>query len=274
MAPFALACSHAEPSNPADGVPPVARRRSVVAAAAASAASRFPARAARIPRPGAIGIPDDALQAVVVTTDTWKSHAGLLERFVRAEIGGAWSPAPLARADVVLGRYGLAWGRGLHPDRLDGPVKSEGDQRSPAGVFDLGEARGYAKEPPAGTTWPFSHSGAHYRCVDNPRSDAYNTFIPTRGQPLPRSVGVASRETVFELMVFVLHNTSPVQRGAGSCVFLHVWANPGTPTQGCIGMDRANLRDLLSWLNLEHRPVLVQLPREERRRRAADWRLP
>ena len=185
-----------------------------------------------------------------------------------------WRDAGFAPVDVSVGRHGLAWGRGLHPAQEDGPLKFEGDHRSPAGVFDLGEARGYATEPPEGTTWPFQHSGTRWRCMDNPRSAAYNTFISTQGLPLPASVGIASRETVFELMLFVMHNTSPVLRGAGSCVFLHVWAKPQHPTQGCVAMSRDSLAELLPWLVLERRPVLVQLPIEAYRHFQRDWALP
>ena len=102
----------------------------------------------------------------------------------------------------------------------------------------------------------------------------YNTFISTEAMLLPVSVGVARRETVFEMMLFVMHNTSPVLRGAGSCVFLHVWAKPESPTQGCVAMSRESLQRILPWLDLERRPVLVQLPEHEYRRFEKDWSLP
>jgi L,D-peptidoglycan transpeptidase YkuD (ErfK/YbiS/YcfS/YnhG family) len=110
--------------------------------------------------------------------------------------------------------------------------------------------------------------------MDDPRSDAYNTFISTQGMPLPASVGIARRETVFELMLFVMHNTSPVLRGAGSCVFLHVWAKPDQPTQGCVAMSRESLAELLPWLDLDRRPVLVQLPAPIHGKFRVDWSLP
>lgn len=226
-----------------------------------------------LPRPNRPGIPDDATQAIVVTTGKWKDFRGELHRFERTDGGSPWVrlSSPVA---VSLGRYGMGWGRGLHPDQEDGPVKFEGDHRSPAGVFDLGEARGYAMQPPVGTSWPFRHSGTRWRCMDDTRSDAYNTFLSTQGMPLPPSVGIARRETVFELMLFVKHNTSPVLRGAGSCVFLHVWAKPDQPTQGCVAMSRESLARLLPWLDLDRRPVLVQLPAPIHQKFRAEWSLP
>ncbi len=227
-----------------------------------------------LPRPNRPGVPDTATQAILVTTPAWKAANGRLLRFERDDGRSPWGAVDDDPARVSVGRYGLAWGRGLHPTPAGGPLKFEGDHRSPAGVFDLGEARGYAEAPPEGTTWPFQHSGRRWRCMDNPRSSAYNTFMPTRGLPLPVSAGIAPRETVFDLMIFVMHNTAPVLRGAGSCVFLHVWAKPDHPTQGCVAMARDDLADVLVWLDLDRRPVLVQLPApvHEQVRRA--WALP
>lgn len=227
-----------------------------------------------LPRANRPGIPDDATQAIVVTTPRWKDYRGQLHRFERVDGASPWVPSTAHPVAISLGRYGMGWGRGLHEDQEDGPTKFEGDHRSPAGVFDLGEARGYAAQPPEGTSWPFQHSGIRSRCMDDPRSDAYNTFISTQGMPLPPSVGIARRDTVFEFMLFVMHNTSPVLRGAGSCVFLHVWAKPDQPTQGCVAMSRESLADLLPWLDLDRRPVLVQLPASVHRKFQADWSLP
>lgn len=227
-----------------------------------------------LPRSDRPGMPDESSQALVVTTSAWKEPSGELKFFVRENAALPWTPSGMAPISVSVGRHGLAWGRGLHPEQQDGPLKFEGDHRSPAGLFDLGEARGYAKQPPPDTTWPFRHSGTLSRCMDNPRSQAYNSFFSTQGIPLPVSVGIASRATVFEYMLFVKHNTSPVVRGAGSCVFLHVWAKPHHPTQGCIGMSRGSMENLLSWLDLDRRPVLVQLPRDVHERFQESWSLP
>jgi len=47
-----------------------------------------------------------------------------------------------------LGRAGLAWGLGLHGNPpFPGPIKREGDGRSPAGAFELSSAFGYAPRP-------------------------------------------------------------------------------------------------------------------------------
>ena len=218
-------------------------------------------------------VPTNTTQLLLVTSGSWKDFEGRLQRYERRCARAPWVPVG-EPTEVMLGRHGMGWGRGLHPDDLPGPVKAEHDQRSPAGVFDLGEARGYATEPPPGTTWPFQHSGSAWRCMDNPASDAYNTFVPTGGMISPTPAGMAPREVIFDLMVFVLHNTDPVQRGAGSCVFLHVWSKQGVPTQGCVAMPRPALGDILAWLSLERRPVLAQMPQDVLDAVAQAWGLP
>jgi len=110
--------------------------------------------------------------------------------------------------------------------------------------------------------------------MDDPRSAHYNSFISVEGMVMPPPDALAKREAVFELMVFVMHNTDPVKRGAGSCLFLHVWAKPNAPTQGCVAMARDVLAQTLSWLNPEQRPVLVQLPEAVYRTHSSAWSLP
>jgi L,D-peptidoglycan transpeptidase YkuD (ErfK/YbiS/YcfS/YnhG family) len=46
--------------------------------------------------------------------------------------------------------------------------------------------------------------------------------------------------------------------GAGSCIFLHVWRGPGSPTAGCTAMPEDDLLTVLRWLRPGDDPVLVQ----------------
>jgi hypothetical protein len=40
----------------------------------------------------------------------------------------------------------------------------------------------------------------------------------------------------YALGAVVAHNSTPPVPGAGSCIFLHVWESPVTPTAGCTAM--------------------------------------
>ncbi len=220
-------------------------------------------------------VPNVSRQLLVVTTTGWNEFQGVLRRFERHDSAQEWRRVG-NDIDVVTGRYGLAWGRGLHPEMTSGHIKRERDQRSPAGVFDLGDAHGYAASAPEGTSWPYTRLAAGWRCVDEPRSEDYNKWLLPDGPAAiasPTPWDGVRRDVVFDTFIVVQHNSSPVVRGAGSCVLLHVWLHPGIPTQGCTGMAQSALHELLAWLSPEARPVLAQLPLEEAEALAPDWGL-
>jgi L,D-peptidoglycan transpeptidase YkuD (ErfK/YbiS/YcfS/YnhG family) len=75
--------------------------------------------------------------------------------------------------------------------------------------------------------------------------------------------------------VVVEHNTGwGREPGAGSCIFLHIWSGPASPTAGCTAMDAGRLLELMHWLDPLRTPVLVQLPLAAYDRLRADWDLP
>ncbi|MFN3199009.1 MAG: M15 family metallopeptidase [Bradymonadia bacterium] len=203
-------------------------------------------------------------QLVVVITDDWSAHQGRLQRFERYE--GPWK-AVGASVPVVVGRKGLGWGRGVLPEREDqqGPRKREGDGKAPAGIFALGEAMGYAAEPPQGATLKYTPSTGQARCVDDPKAAQYNQLVdaPT-GKPPWRSAEVLKRrDHLYQLLVTVDHNGllsgSPTP-GDGSCIFLHVWRSAKKGTAGCTAMKASALKTIVTWLRPSAKPLLVQMP--------------
>ena len=69
-------------------------------------------------------------------------------------------------------------------------------------------------------------------------------------------------DALYKLGIVIQQNTSPVVRGRGSAIFLHIWRSPTTPTIG-IGMRESNMRRLIDWLNPRANPVLIEAPRTE-----------
>jgi D-alanyl-D-alanine dipeptidase len=231
-------------------------------------------RPAASPSPDVSPIPADTRQLLVVVTPGWDSVSGVLYRFERADDGGRWRPAapPVA---VVVGRSGLAWGRGLYDaSREKGPAKREGDDRSPAGVFRLGSAFGFDS---AQLRMPYVRLTATSECVDDPASTHYNTLID-RGSvsrvDWTSGERMRDEDPFYRLGVFVQHNSMPATPGAGSCIFLHVWGSPTTPTTGCTALDESRLREVVAWLTSDAQPVLVELPLAEYTRLHAAWGLP
>lgn len=187
-------------------------------------------------------------QHVVVVVEDRSSITGELHRLEDA--GDGWRrvgpPVP-----VVVGRAGV------------GP-KREGDGRSPRGVFPLGPAFGYAATAPASLSLPYRPMLPGAVCVDDPRSEHYNRIVEPDGVD---SVDWSSAEAMrrdrvhgdglYEWGVEVQYNPEG-RAGAGSCIFLHVWRGPESPTAGCTAMAEERLLELMAWLRPEDRPVLVQ----------------
>ncbi len=219
----------------------------------------------------------DARQLVLVVTDGWDATTGTLQRFEAHD--GRWRAVETA-APITVGRNGSAWGLGLHPAQAAGPQKQEGDGRSPAGVFTLAEAFGYADK--AGTAMPYRPMQATSYCIDVPDSPLYNRIIDTRtegeaaakGSTEPMRLDLHNKGDVrYREGLVIGHNPDATPR-AGSCVFAHLWRAPGEPTAGCTAMAAGTMDGLLAWLRPDARPVFVLLPRAEYARLARDWQLP
>jgi D-alanyl-D-alanine dipeptidase len=215
-------------------------------------------------------------QMVVVTTKDWTATEGLLRRFERKERD--WQQiGPSVR--VVVGRSGLGWGRGLtNPPVSPEPQKREGDGRSPAGVFFLTYAFGYAAaDEVREIKLPYIQCTESVECVDDTNSAYYNII---KDRHSAEKVDWKSSEKMrmsddeYKLGVFIAHNTSPTEPGAGSCVFMHIWKEPGHPTSGCTAMSIGGIESLLGWLDPRSKPVLVQLPQEVYRQKQINWMLP
>jgi D-alanyl-D-alanine dipeptidase len=217
-----------------------------------------------------------ATQLVVVTTQGFDAWHARLQRYERAPSQAFHAVGePMA---VVLGRSGLAWGDGLHgsgaPPGHAGPLKREGDGRSPAGAFEIGVVHGYAARAPSGLVLPYQPSGPRQRCVDDPNAAQYNRVVEPgpEGETWQSAERMRRDDAVYELALDIEHNRSPVVPGHGSCIFVHAWVSPHTPVTGCTGMDPSELKQLLTWL----RPgaVWVALPTHEYRLLQSCWQLP
>jgi len=221
-------------------------------------------------------IPSSTRQLVVIEAASWEAATATLRRFSRADSGSKWS-ADGEAMPVALGHTGLAWGRGLHASApTDEPQKREGDGKSPAGVFRIGESYGYADQ--ARSKLAYRALTDADRCVDDPRSAHYNRIIPDRADRDWSSAETMRRsDELYRWVVLIDHNgirggdTAP---GAGSCIFFHVWAGPDRPTVGCAALAQPELEGLMAWLDPAADPVVVLLPRATYTRLQDPWLLP
>ena len=218
-------------------------------------------------------------QMVVVTSADWTSTAATARRYERGGPRARWKmvgePFP-----VLLGRSGMGYGSDTGPLPLtrpdDAPSKAEGDGRSPAGAFPITSAFGSATKPEH-LDFPFTKLESSTECVDDPASSHYNTIVDrfkVGNFDWKSSEKMLDVGEEYGLGMFVGYNSYPVKRSEGSCIFLHVWKDDATPTSGCTSMERRNVEIILSWLETEKTPYLVQLTEAEYRRLRSSWRLP
>jgi D-alanyl-D-alanine dipeptidase len=217
-----------------------------------------------------------ARQLVVVTTPAWDSTAGTMRRYTRVRPSLAWR-AVGAPVRVVVGRTGLAWGADTLGRGTRDPRKREGDGRAPAGMFPLDTAFGFA--PAIDASWvrlPYMELRDGTECVDDTASVHYNKVVDRAAVPTVdwTSAEPMRRIDQYRLGVIVGYNANPTRRGRGSCIFLHIWAGPTTPTAGCTAFPATEVESLVRWLDPRRRPVLVQLPAAEYARLRERWKLP
>jgi D-alanyl-D-alanine dipeptidase len=247
-----------------------------LSAQAAARSKRRTAKKDRAPVAAAVPfeLPSEARQLLLVTTPSWNSARGALQRFERKEGGAPWQPLG-ERIPVWVGRKGLGWGVGFGQG-LAGPRKAEGDGRAPAGIFPLGTAFGMAPAAEAAfLKLPYLVLSPDVECVDDARSRSYNRLLARGSVPTPdwkSSEKMLAVGEQYRWGAVVDYNAQPVS-GRGSCIFLHVESRNPRGTAGCTAMKKEALLELLRWLDGAQRPVLLQLPESVFEPHAPAWAL-
>ena len=137
------------------------------------------------------------------------------------------------RMRCALGRAGV---------RAD---KREGDGATPLGAFAL---RRVLYRPdrirPPGTVLPLQPLRPNDGWCDEPGDAAYNRLVrlPHDGhcERLWRDDGI------YDVLVVLGHNDSPVRAGRGSAIFLHLAKPDFPPTGGCVTLAAGDLLDVLA----------------------------
>jgi D-alanyl-D-alanine dipeptidase len=228
------------------------------------------------PEAPAVKIPfTKSLQAVVVTTHGWDAVNGTAALYERKDTKADWKRVG-DTFPVVVGRNGLAWAELLTGDLDMAKIKQEGDGNAPAGLFPLIAAFGTATKPEA-VSLPYTKLDKFTECVDDVRSQFYNKMVNRMHvgnfdwKSSEKMLAVGDQ---YALGVFVGYNTYPVERGRGSCIFLHVWKDAGSGTTGCTAMERRNLERIVAWATPAKNPYLIQMPSDVYDKRRKQWKLP
>lgn len=217
-------------------------------------------------------------QVITAQAATWDSNTALLQCWQRGSSREPWQAVFAQPVPVLLGKKGLAWGRGVfNPPQNGIPPKVEKDWRAPAGVFQLGSLFGYAATPPGGARWPYIQVGPWDAYVDDSTSRYYNQHVridPRKGiPPWFEKQKMRLGDAAYKWMLEIRHN-QPAAPGYGSAIFFHVRRGPTTPSAGCTTMAEADLTRMLRWLDPSASPHYVLLPKADYAALRAAWGLP
>jgi L,D-peptidoglycan transpeptidase YkuD (ErfK/YbiS/YcfS/YnhG family) len=219
------------------------------------------AQTPRIPRIFEPALPAKCTQVILVLSPDQRSISARLWLIGRPSPTESWRTVSRP-INVSLGRSGLAWGDGEHQASPPGafPIKREGDGCSPAGVFRIPSAFGYAPQRDVSSLRLayLALTKTHFG-IDDSESRHYNQVVDaqTVSKDWNRAEIMRRDDVLYRWGAMVAHNPRNQPRG-GSCIFLHIWKGPGQPTSGCTAMAEPDIRRLLEWLNPAKEPRLVQ----------------
>lgn len=222
-------------------------------------------------------IPVTSQQIILGLADDWNSSYVKLYRFEKNDASWQMVGAPWQGR---LGKSGLAWGRGLHPENLPGPIKQELDNRAPSGVFELGHAYGYARTIAHHPNLRYTPIDERDLWVDDPASPHYNQHIRIREKrPLTaweNKQQMRLNDEAHSLKLFIAHNANAnIKPGYGSSIFFHIWRENGNkPSAGCTTMPKEKLEELIQWVNPGLQPLFILLPRAFYENVKTNWALP
>ncbi|HJV66042.1 MAG TPA: L,D-transpeptidase family protein [Geomonas sp.] len=227
---IAFLCSGCATSHPA-------ARPGAIDSKAAASLDAGGSRLAGSGEPAATG----STQVVVVIGEEGSSRAHL---YALERAGESWhrqfGPLP-----AVIGRNGFAAPGG----------KLEGDGKSPSGMFALELVFGYAAE--MATRMPYRQASGDDLWVDDVNSPQYNRWV-TRGELAASSYEVMRLpDRRYRHGIVTGYNRNPIVKGKGSAIFVHVAAEDGRATAGCVALDEGALVALIGWLDPAQRPVIV-----------------
>ncbi len=137
-------------------------------------------------------------------------------------------------------RYRCALGRGGLST-----TKREGDGATPVGVWPLRRVlyRPDRIEPPE-TALDLAAIRIDDGWCDDPGHVDYNSAVT-----LPHEASCERlwrTDSLYDIIVVLGHNDDPVVAGAGSAIFLHVARDDYGPTEGCVALSEADLREVLA----------------------------
>jgi L,D-peptidoglycan transpeptidase YkuD (ErfK/YbiS/YcfS/YnhG family) len=147
-------------------------------------------------------------------------------------------------------------------------------------VFGIGEAFGYSEQ--ARTALPYAAMQASHYCMDVSASPLYNRIVDAKdvgtdavaGSTEPMRLDLRTPGDQRYRLGFVIEHNPQARPDAGSCIFAHLWKQPGEATAGCTAMADPTMDRVLAWLRPGQNPVFVLMPKAQYGSLHAEWNLP
>jgi len=164
--------------------------------------------------------------------------------------------------NVNIGKNGLAWGLGevKLPKKKSEPLKYEGDNKAPAGVFKLTSLFGYSHKEHYKV--PYLFASEKLICVDDSDSKFYNQIIISHGDEKSFEF-MRRKDDQYKLGIVVEHNKNAIKK-RGSCIFMHIQKAKDSGTAGCTSMKEDDIRKVARWLDKDKNPILIQIPKSSK----------
>ena len=93
--------------------------------------------------------------------------------------------------------------------------------------------------------------------VDDPHADDYNRWVKkteTRAASFER---MRRDDNLYKYGIVIEYNTSPVIKGNGSAIFLHIWKGESVLTAGCVAVSEEDIIKILDWLDPAASPLII-----------------
>ncbi len=181
-------------------------------------------------------------QLITVIAATSRSTTAVLELYTR--VGACWR-AVAGPYPSFVGSHGLT------------SHKREGDNTTPIGLFAI-ELTMYGIDPNPGVHFSYHRLVCGDWWDEDARSVRYNRFVHVPCGVAPHFGGDSEAlwKTVpqYEYLAVISYNRSPVVRGRGSAIFLHV--SRGDPTTGCVSVPKTDLLHVLRTLQPNEHPLI------------------